>query len=231
MLQVRWSLKPSCSKDKKTLAAQFNPMTERFKAHRDFDLHAHELEQPPTKKFASARTVGGFGRAPMAAPSAVMMPLVPSPGKASRLLIKQAELIQAAMRDLICPDVTEACVRKEAADAASDSATDPGSSSGSSSVCDPSEREPSEHEYDIDALALESPVSSPRERMRPFAMRPDGATKALMLEESPSTVFNERSLQDLAEEAFEIFDFDEVGREAAFELTDVSDSGSFRSSP
>ena len=43
MLQVRWNLKPTTTKDKKTLAATFNPITERFKAHRDFDLHAHEI--------------------------------------------------------------------------------------------------------------------------------------------------------------------------------------------
>ena len=43
MLQVRWNLKPTTTKDKKTLAATFNPIKERFKAHRDFDLHAHEI--------------------------------------------------------------------------------------------------------------------------------------------------------------------------------------------
>ena len=43
MLQVRWNLKPSNAKDKKTLAAAFNPIKERFKAHRDFDLHATEV--------------------------------------------------------------------------------------------------------------------------------------------------------------------------------------------
>ena len=43
MLQVRWNLKPSSPKDKKTLAASFNPINERLKAHRDFDIHAHEV--------------------------------------------------------------------------------------------------------------------------------------------------------------------------------------------
>ena len=51
MLQVRWNLKPTTTKDKKPLAATFNPIKERFKAHRDFDLHATEI--PPSKKRAA----------------------------------------------------------------------------------------------------------------------------------------------------------------------------------
>ena len=43
MMQVRWSLKPTSGKENKTLAASFNPITERLKAHRDFDRHAQEL--------------------------------------------------------------------------------------------------------------------------------------------------------------------------------------------
>ena len=43
MLQVRWNLKPTTTRDKKTLAASFNPLFERFKAHRDFDMYAKEV--------------------------------------------------------------------------------------------------------------------------------------------------------------------------------------------
>ena len=38
------------AKDKKTLAASFNPIKERLKAHRDFDLHATEVVNPYAKK-------------------------------------------------------------------------------------------------------------------------------------------------------------------------------------
>lgn len=53
MMQVRWNLKPTTTKDKKTLAATFNPLTERFKAHRDFEQHAHEVASSKKRKMAS----------------------------------------------------------------------------------------------------------------------------------------------------------------------------------
>ena len=43
MMPVRWSLKPTSGKENKTLAASFNPITERLKAHRDFDRHAQDV--------------------------------------------------------------------------------------------------------------------------------------------------------------------------------------------
>jgi len=50
MMQVRWNLKPSTVKDKKTMAATFNPINERLKAHRDFETCAYEVDVPWEKK-------------------------------------------------------------------------------------------------------------------------------------------------------------------------------------
>ena len=68
MMQVRWSLKPTSGKENKTLAASFNPITERLKAHRDFDRHAQELAPDAKRPCPSAAGAASDDGAAVARP-------------------------------------------------------------------------------------------------------------------------------------------------------------------
>ena len=77
MLQVRWNLKPTSSKDKKVMGATFNPLKDRLKAHRDFDTVATEVVSPISKRQALARELS------MELPSQRSTPASPPPSSLS----------------------------------------------------------------------------------------------------------------------------------------------------
>ena len=186
MLQVRWSLKPSTNKEKKTLASTFNPLTDRLKAHRDFDQHATEVPRD-AKRMADCLAFAEQMHAPTCVP-------LPEALKAKR---QKLEIAAAVAADASSSDTERA----------SDTASAHDDMGGDIDILDFDcfEGTDGNTSYDVDLQAIfpsgrevEAPTTAPRHSPCSATMLRD-LEDLFELADNSVLVVSERSVRELAD--------------------------------